>query len=373
MLTFTSLDQVRPGLLWVSPRLDLLNQYHSLWRNDVSSRSEATAVKVNWYRRVTDFWVDGLWGKPPSDIKPEIARAFERASEFRSIKGNGVLIVDSDTKPRVVDPSNWHPVYDPLDAERVTGHIISYFHHASAVNPGKDESTDPDRATMLLLDADGNGEKVLFEVEGNTLGRQLSREAAALYQIVYWGDGVSDYTDIRDIVTEYEHRYSRWKRVLDRHSDPHLSGPEEALSADGIWQATADGQSMFLPLSAGAEGYNYVTYDGAQTGQQAALNVLLDNLHISTSIPATAFGLNDTSSSSGVSRERQLFAALQKLRRLRREMTEALMSISSEQNIDWPDTPFSGYVDMAESEIALVAAGITTADEARQHLGIDES
>ena len=369
-LLFTSFDQFQTGLLWSSQRLTDMETYERLWLNDATTRLPDIKTRFNVYRTTTEFWESGLWGRAPRNMSEDVAKVFEQASVWRSMKGNGIVLVDADNRIRAVDPSDWHPVYDEADADSVVGHIVTYFYNA---HRAADSSEQPDRVDVLMIPSDGGGTRQTFTFEGQSVGTPASEPMQmAVKRIAWWGDGVSDYVDAKPIVDELEARYSALARVLDQHSDPHLQGPESALDADGVFRP-AEG-SNFLPLpDTESPEFAYVTYDGKQEAQLDAINQLFDQLQITTKIPATAFGLSTDAQQSGVSRERLLFAAIQKLRRLRREMTGPVMDISAElgsgmESVEWPNHPFSSWGELAETLAICVKEGIYSAEQAREML-----
>lgn len=377
-LLFTSPDQVREGLLWTDRRQTLEAQYWRLWRNDPASRAAGVTTRFNWYRKVTEFWTDLLWGRKPANVSQPVADAFEEASTYRSIKGTGVVVVDGDGTLRPVDSSNWYPIYNPVDRNQMIGHIVSYFYRADP-SVEQSEMHMPDRADMLVTDLDGTGTRRTFLVEGQTLGRLIDEAPLALRGIVEFGGHYSDYVDLIPIVQAYEHRFARLTRVLDNNSDPHLMVPHDALDDTGRFRVAADGGSMFLPLTPDTPRYEYLSYEGLQEAQRAVMSELRDEFSFESSVPLSVFGVRSQEGGfgeSGVARERQLFAAIQKLRRLRRELAEPVtrvMGLVGETipTVDWPDIIFSSYVEQAVAEVQLVGAGIIDAERARDHLGIE--
>ena len=117
--------------------------------------------------------MDGLWGRKPTNVDAVVADAFEEATKWRSMKGNGVIVVETDGTLRPIDPAQWYPVYSPVDRNQITGHIISFFYRSDPA-PDQSEMRMPDRADMLLLDNEGNGRRDTFLVEGQTLGARIA-------------------------------------------------------------------------------------------------------------------------------------------------------------------------------------------------------
>ena len=356
--------------------------YDNLERKSSDDPKSPVSVQVNLYRRVTSFWLDGLWSQRPEPVPEEMASAFEKATRWRSIKGYGVVVAEPGRPFRSVDPGNWWPVYDRLDGDRVIGDLIFWRFLASSVYQ-PDELNLPDRVQVNWIPR-GSGlrrawERVYQLEAGQTLGTLLSeRQYRTRGGVAAFGDGISDYRDLQSVVREFEHRLGRVKRVLDRTSDPFLQGPTEALDSSARFPWPSKGG--YLPVDTEGQRYAYVEPRGEQEAQFRALEVLLSQFHIISSIPSTALGLEGATNSlfnseSGVSRERQLFAALQRLRRLRREVAAALIAASEYAGapfavVDWPDSPFSEWSEIATTVVPLVEKGILTVPEARERIGI---
>ena len=364
-LRFTSPDQVRPGLVWSSAALQDMAKYDQLWRNV----KRDVPVQFNWYRRITSFWVDALWGRPPEGTTPEIATAFDMATMYRSVKGYGVVLAEQDGMLRAIDPANWHRITLPTDRDAVIGHIVSYFWKAGQSPNGNEV---PDMVDCIVVDAAGNGTRRTYQFKGSTLGQLVMSQPANIRGVVWWGDGISDYRDVKPVIDEIETVYKAMKRVGDRHADPHMQGPETALNAAGVFNVPSEG-SAFLPLSDDSDHeFGYLELPGAPELQTYRYEAMFDQLTIMSSIPATAFGLEDTASQSGVSRERQLFTAVQKLRKLRREQSDALNDLlpllGMSSDVMWPDHVFDTFGDIAQAVAPLVTAGILSTEDAAAQL-----
>ena len=423
MLRLTDPDQIKRGLLLDDPRLATERQYFDAWRgvNDrygpapaqpsglikVDGRPvespEIQPVRLPFFRSITRWWVDALWGEPPQGIAEDDLAVWEKASRWRSVKGTGVALVYSDGTMRAIDPSDWWPVRDPVDADRITADVITW-HWMS-----EPKRSTPNRVRVVIVPR-GEGASTVqdFELAGQVLGDPIGPKASAgAAGVAVFGDGASDYEDVWTIVNEMQFRYGRLHRALNRTAEPHLSGPFShapdgyAYSPDLIQPADVGmrlGPEQITQLSqgAGAAARPEIRYlnnsqvlptDGtpwqyiapppsAYQGALAALDFLLDQLVIATGIPATAFGLQQSQqqTQSGVSRERQLLTALQRVRHLRRELERAFTMVArlrggQAEEVQWPSSPFAGFAGMAELALDLFRGGLITEAEGRELIG----
>lgn len=372
---FTSFNQVRPGLLWQFNRINDEIRYHSLWGNQrrapqvpfdtALGEVNKDLIKVNWYRSTTEFFVDVLWADPPqikeisNSERDMFVKAFEQASRWRSIKGYGVVRREGD-KWYAVDTSHWHPVFNPLAINEVIGHILAY-PWLSQPDPDR-AGMVPDRLTVIEIQPLTTLRKV-YKLDGSKIGAILSNETIASPDLLVFGNGVSDYTDIIDLVAELENRMTQSSQTLDKHGNPHMSGPSTAVDpTSGAFKV--DPKGGYLPRDEDDPDYKYLTWDAQYQYNQNHVNRLLDMIYVATKLPATAFGLSDKSSQTGNARERQLFAALKKVQRLRRNIDVAVEPHGI--TMQWADQPFAGFMETVEAYERLVNAGILTAAEAKE-------
>lgn len=313
---------------------------------------------VNWYRIVTDFYLNAMWGQlPRTDADRALFDAFEQSTVARSIDGYGAVV----RLPSAIFAPSGRYIWRWEEAGIHRGWIIGWpfksqreVGHADRIRLFIKQL---DRPLMVVLD---------FELTGGTLGTRLAMMITA-GEVGVWGDGINDYDQMKQPVAWFNTRLSRNAVLLDRHAAPHLQGPVEARNAQAELPLSADGS--FLPLAGDTPKFEYLTWDSPEALNQFHLNTLIDMLHVVTGVPATAFGLGSSSGDSGVARERQLFAALSKVRRWRRDVETALAEFAVAE-IQWVDDPFIGWQESVQAELALLGAGVTSVEEVRQRLNI---
>lgn len=374
-MTFISFDQVDPGILWIPDDADNVNR--DLFDG---KRVAKNRVPIPWYRRATSFWTDGLWGDIPQ-ISPALSstdyEAMFDASENRSIFGRGVVVRQNGVL-RSVDPRFHRYVRDKMEKSRIIGHIIGMPFIENPSVPGvMNAITEPDRIIFTLIPAgvDQTAEVRIYEFSGYTVGTLLSRSSVQNISAAAFGTGVSDYPDIKPIIEEIEKTVHDRGTVLRRFTSPHLMGPEGARNADGTFSTWGEGESQFLPITEDQARYEYLIWDAELEANFRHVSELIDDLHVASSIPVTAFGMRtDSGSNSGVSRERQMVSALFKLRRLRREIEGLIQHIYGESTtIGWQESPFGITSAEVDDAVKLKEAEIIDAATARSRLGIRSS
>ena len=138
--------------------------------------------------------------------------------------------------------------------------------------------------------------------------------------------GLDDYSDLDSIVQELEIRLAQVSRILDKHADPNMCGPDSALEQDpqsGQW--TFRGGGKYFPVGQGEQPPMYVTWEGQLEAAFKELDVLMEQLYILSETSAAAFGqLKAGLAESGSALRRLMMAPLAKTNRIRLRFDPAL-------------------------------------------------
>ena len=368
-----TVDSLQPGRLWNFQRINVERVLYSWYRGDLRSLfaeepndynglalidSWRDIMRLNLFRRLTEFLVDTLYAEPPEGLPPEDIETAESATRWSSIKGMGVFAAEPGSIWSV-DPSHYFALYDET-GQIYEGDLLAYPFHSNPL------STDPvpDRLAMIIRTAEIN-ERRTVALKNLTLGETLDVEPSALAGVVTFGTG-SDYPDVAPVLRELMLRFTFNSYILNRHSSPHLQGPQDTLEPG---KNDFDPRGMFLPLvDKDSVPYSYLTWDTQGSLSQYHVNTLLDMFHLLTGYPSTALGLT-TSEESGVSRERQLYSALKKVGRTQRDVERKLNEARALAglptiDIEWPVDPFSSFEQRADIAVKLVQSGIWDAERA---------
>lgn len=324
----------------------------------------AVADGVNYYAITTNFYRNALWGQYPSvEADDGLLLAFEGASVQRSINGTGVITA-SEGRYEASETRYHLGIRDP-ETGLLEGHVIFYPYSSNDQNI-------PDRVRSVIWMI-GTSNIVIqdWEFAGASLGAP-GRLSTVNGHLLVFGDGVDDYTNIKFLVRELNKRLNKNSALLDRHSSPHIQGPASAVTtnAEGNPQVNINEDSAFLPLDPDGPDYSYLTWDQPYQMATYQLDKVVDLLHLQTGIPIAAFGLAPNNQVSGISLDRQMFGALSKVRRLRREVERAIAVLGIE-DVVWPADPFASYNENIDGEVKLVNAGISDPAQSAERLNID--
>jgi hypothetical protein len=167
--------------------------------------------------------------------------------------------------------------------------------------------------------------------------------------------GIDDYNDIQSLVDALEVRLAQIDRVLDRHTDPTMQGPEEALT-DYENPDTKERQRVFIPgkffiKSVGGVGdeISYVTWEAHLAANFTYIERIISLIRIVSEMGVLLSDMTDKSGAvpSGAAMRRMLYSAIGKISRLRNRFTpaikKALTAAAALSGADLKDKPI--YID----------------------------
>lgn len=330
--------------------------------SDVNYNRFTRTEGLNFYKVVTEFYNNAMWGQlPRTNGEKEILHAFELSSTQRSINGYGAVLMVNDRHYIPDSRYLWRWEEDGI----LVGYVIGWPYLR------KPDSIAADGIRIFIWQHDRELLTVQdWALRGTALERRLQQYNPP-GRVAVWGNGQSDYPPMVDLVNWFNTRLKKNTEMLNRFANPHLVGPSEALDERGVMSLNTEEGSFLATSDKDAKDFSYLTWDANQPLNSQTVGSLLDALHMITGVPATAFGLQHAqgSGNSGVSRERQMFSALSKVRRLRRNVEDA-MEMFNITEIAWPDDPFTTWQEQVTAELQLLAASIITPEEARERLNL---
>ncbi|MPW25959.1 phage portal protein [Alkalibaculum sp. M08DMB] len=201
--------------------------------------------------------------------------------------GNAILKIVGK-KVTAVSPLFWFPIVDPSDLKEIIQHVIAY-----PITPD-----DKGNMTELYVEIHSigkieqrmytyNGEKheigELNEKSVKTENTGLQDFAVqTLTNITHSGSifGIDDYAIINSIVAKIMWRLHCSDTVLDKHSEPSMSGPASALSYDErTGKYFLDLANYFQRNNKEDPDMQYITWDGNLESSFKEIEKLLDQLY----------------------------------------------------------------------------------------------
>ena len=340
------------------------------------------AITLPWPRAIVDSWQDLLWGDAPAITSstpaiadwllasgPALIQELAALTHDLAITGYGVLLAEAG-QLRAIESTAWQPVIDSGDASRRVGDILAWPYASGA----QQDNGAPDRLRVTRIPRQGQADSATYEYQPGTIGKLLAGPHPVKVSGLWaTGDGASGIAGITPLLRELCIRYTAAARVINRHANPHISGPvdSELLTKPGAYNPAG----MYLPRSDPDDGYEYLTWDGKLDSAFAAIDRLTRQLALLAG-PA-ALDLTGPGE-SGAARQALLWQAQARANRVRRDIEGmlllALPAVTGEGagsvTIDWPPLAFESWPDRAEAAALLVTAGVLSTEEARAELGL---
>jgi len=429
----TSLSFLTPGQPWPPPteveRLERYAQNRLLfegkheqvfkdWIRLLREDQQATLEMVlNWHKRLTLLFADLLLGEPPKiiagDQDSEEQKAVERLIDDNDLfnvayevaldvsrYGTGIFKVRYDGRAIIEgqQPAVWFPVVAPDNLKEITAHVLGYDYEAE--EPGAFGRRVKRQYLKTELHEKGKITTTLYLLKGGTIGEIVEQEEANTgvdgFLVVPVNNvlttdrvtGLDDYFDLDSIIQELEIRIAQISRILDKHADPNMYGPETALERDpatGQWGYRGGGK--YFPVSQGEQPPGYVTWDGQLEAAFKQIDLLMEQLYILSETSAAAFGqLKAGLAESGTALRRLMMAPLAKVNRIRLRFDPALKEVLwlasllekaqgmsgavvlENIHIDWKDGLPDDDVELTQNEVQRYTAGLTSLESSLRRL-----
>lgn len=313
-------------------------------------------IILNWHRRLSTLWADLLLGEPPritagEPNSPEqqaleriirdnnlINVAYEVALDV-SRYGTGIFKVRYD-KRGIIEaqpPVVWFPVVAPDNIKQIVAHVLAYDYEVE--EPGF-FGTKKKRYLKAEIHEQGKITTVTYLLHNGTISEEVEREEQSTgvddFLVVPVNNiltsdrivGLDDYSDLDSIIQELEVRIAQISRILDKHADPNMYGPEMAIEEDPETGEVTFRGGKYFPVAQGEQPPGYVTWDGKLDAAFRQIELLMEQLYVLSETSAAAFGqLKSGLAESGSALRRLMMAPLAKVNRIRLRFDPALKKV----------------------------------------------
>lgn len=383
-----------------------------LLRDDQQATLE---IILNWHKRLTTLFADLLLGEPPQvaagdegsleqeAIQELVAENFFNTAYEVAIDvsrfGVGLFKIrfDENAIIEAQTPLVWFPVVRPDNVKDVTHHVLAWDYE-------EEETTflgsKVQRYLKLEIHEKGRITTRVHKLASGNIAGLVSEEIVEtgvddfLVVPVYnlsTSDrltGLDDYGDLDTVIQELEIRVAQVSRILDKHADPNMYGPDSALENDpktGEWKFRGGGK--FYPVGPGEQPPGYVTWDGQLDAAFREIELLMEQLYILSETSAAAFGqLKSGLAESGSALRRLMMAPLAKVNRIRLRFDPALKktlllasALEAAQgmanavklenvHVTWQDGLPDDDMEQTLIEVQRKSAGLTSLESALQRL-----
>ncbi|HHV98591.1 MAG TPA: phage portal protein [Clostridiaceae bacterium] len=428
----TSLNFLAPGNPWPPPteaeRLEKYAQNRLLfegkheqvykdWIRLLREDQQATLEMVlNWHKRLTTLFADLLLGEPPrikagdqgSQEQQTVERIIDDNGLFNvayevaldvSRYGTGVFKVRYDGRAIIEgqQPAIWFPVVKPDNVKEIQAHVLAWTYEQDTQERGR---TVTKKYLKAEIHEKGKITTVTYPVENGIIDQAIERKETETgvneFLVVPVNNilttdrvtGLDDYSDLDTIIQELEVRVAQISRILDKHADPNMYGPEIALEQDtttGQWGYRAGGK--YFPVGPEEQPPGYVTWDGKLDAAFKQIELLMEQLYILSETSAAAFGqLKSGLAESGTALRRLMMAPLAKVNRIRMRFDPALKEVLwlasllekaqgmagavvlENIHIDWKDGLPDDDKELTQNETQRYTAGLTSLESSLRRL-----
>lgn len=375
---------------------------------------------INIYRKVTYKTADLLFVERPNYVTEEKNQAqldeivklsnlgaigYEGAEDV-SIYGDAIYTIkiptlkptgEGDAQPEQskarmgqMNPAYWFPVVEETDLKEIKYHVLA--HTVTRLEP--DKKGKDIEVNYLIYQIHDKGEYTVGERkitdEGNLAKKTEVDEGSDVIETglsdfavrptygVSTSDtifGIDDYIDIINLIDELQVRFEKIAAVLDKHSDPSLSGPASALEKDpktGEYYLKMGG---YLPRDTKEDpNVEYLTWDGKLEPSFKEIELIFELLSVLTEMGPSIFdrGGGTGANISGRALRLMYVNPLTKVARVRNNFDDAFKSALSlcsevgydteipqnEISIEWKDGLPNDPKELAE--IGKIRAGKPT-------------
>jgi len=428
----TSLSFLSPGKPWPPPteveRIERYAQNKLLfegkhdqvyrdWIRLLREDQQATLeIVLNWHKRLTLLFADLLLGEPPrisaGDQDSNEQNAVERIIEDNGLfnvayevaldvsrYGTGIFKVRYDGRAIIEgqQPAIWFPVVKPDNIKEIQAHVLAWTYEEDTQERGK---TVTKKYLQTEIHEKGKITSAKYPIENGIIGQAIeyaeTETGVDEFLIVPVNNiittdrvtGLDDYSDLDSIIQELDVRVAQISRILDKHADPNMYGPDSALeynNATGQWVFRGGGK--YFPIAQGEQPPGYVTWDGQLDAAFKQIDLLMEQLYILSETSAAAFGqLKSGLAESGTALRRLMMAPLAKVNRIRMRFDPALKEVLwlasmlekaqgmagavvlEDIHIDWKDGLPDDDVELTQNETQRYTAGLTSLESALRRL-----
>ncbi|MGI6076182.1 MAG: phage portal protein [Pyramidobacter sp.] len=353
-----------------------------------------------WPKRLSTLWADLLIGETPSvsDAKDDgltqyLTDLVKRLSLWRSAYqaavdtsrfGDAVFKVRRDdagrTKVAVIHPSCWFPVVSETDCTEVIAHVLAW--------PTGDFEKGTGRLQVEIHEA-GRVEYRVYDHSGGALNpaagigklldvhdEQTNVDSPLVVHIANMATsgrlyGHDDYSDLTAILQELEVRFAQNARILDKHADPKMFGPDYTRKDEETGQTVAD-IGDYVPLDEGETPPGYIAWNAQLDSSFKQIDELIQQFYILSETSPAVFGdVKSGLAESGSALKRLLMAPLAKVNRIRLGFDDGLREVirlaalldggkKVAPVIAWKDGLPDDEAEMVQTEAVAVGAGITS-------------
>jgi hypothetical protein len=372
-----------------------------LLRDDKKATME---IIINFHKRLSLLWGDLLFGETPK-IRAEAQETLDAFIEQNELVlkayqvvldlsryGTGIFKLRYNGTRTVVDvvpPNLWFPVVSEDDIRETKQHVLAweYEKRVPAMMGYKTfkflkvEIHERDKVTTRTYTLKDN--MITGMLEESVVEHNLDEFLVIPVFNIIPSDkihGIDDYKDLDSLVQEIMIRFGQIARILDKHADPNMYGPDSAMELDPeTGEYVFRGGGKYFPIAPGEDAPGYVVWDGRIESSFKEIEMLMEQLYLVSETTPAAFGqMKNGLAESGSALKRLLMAPLAHVNRIRMQFDPKLKKVITLANrleieygeldsdkidkvaIEWQDGLPKDDKEVADIEVQKYSVGLSS-------------
>jgi SPP1 family phage portal protein len=370
----TNLDFLNIGKTWPPPeealRLQRYNENRLLFEGEHTTvyaeqfkriiradkdgnKAISFEIVVNFHKKLSLKVADLLLGEPPKitcgDAEGQEQKSLDLIMERNDLintayevtidvsrHGDGLFYIYQGENGGVIDvtqPAMWFPVVSPDNVKKILYQVLAWTYE---VGEGQNKKT------YLKAQIHEKGKYTEREYElvncklssqtvaDKTISTGLSDFAIVRVPNLLTSDrifGIDDYEDVDSIISEIEVRLSQIAKILDKHAEPSMQGPQSALQYDEVTETWKVKAGEYFIVEDGEGEVKYLVWDAQLEANFNFLDRLVNLLYTMSEMGSAIFGDMTSKTGqvpSGSALRRLMISPLAKVNRIRMRFDNAL-------------------------------------------------
>lgn len=256
---------------------------------------------------------------------------------YKDEEGKGII--------DITQPSFYFKVVDPQNIRKVQYHVLAHTYKklkpSTILNTLFNDENQYDNFLYCEIHTKGYVEKITYQLnkEGyiKTVVEQTETQETGLddFAIVPVHNlltsdrvyGIDDYADLDSIISELEVRISQVAKILDKHAEPSMQGPDTALTynkSTGSYELKA---GNYFPMQGKDDAeVKYITWEAQLEANFKQIEKLINILAVISEMGSAIFDFDNKlgTAASGTALKRMMISPLAKVNRTRMRLDNSL-------------------------------------------------
>lgn len=245
----------------------------------------------------------------------------------------------------ITQPSFYFKVVDPQNIRKVQCHVLAHKYKRlkpnTILNTIFNDDNQYDDLLYVEIHTKGYVEKLTYKLDKQGYIKSLEEQSKPIqtglndFAIVPVHNlltsdrvyGIDDYADLDSIISEIEVRISQIAKILDKHAEPSMEGPETALTYNRETESWELKTGNYFPKSSKDDaGVSYITWDAQLESNFKQIEKLINILAVVSEMGSAIFDFDNKlgSAASGTALKRMLISPLAKTKRIKNNVDVAL-------------------------------------------------